>query len=129
KETFIKEDLVSAINLPLSDDIFEGKDTILFNLDRKQNGLKNEHTKLSVSVDHLVQLKNGIEQRGYHVHAEIEEIIEYLTQKGIDVISGVEWITNLASGNDEKNAMLKKSPMLSFSVLVETSQINDIKNA
>src|SRR5699024_3095387 len=56
-----------------------------------------------------------------------EALITYLTQKRVDVISGVEWITNLSSTNEEKRVLLQKNPLLAFSILAETSQMNEIK--
>lgn len=128
EETLLKEELGFEINFSVGDDLFDSRDMIYFNLEREQGRYSQEHTQISMALDHVLQLKNGIEQHGYHVHPEIEEVIEYLTAKRIDIISGVEWITNSLVDNDEKLALLKKNPMLSFSILAEASQMNEIKN-
>lgn len=128
EEASLKDQLRATINMSLANDMFDDKDVILFNLERKQKELQNEHTKVSVSLDHLNQLKGGIEQRGYHVHPEIEEVKEFLVQKNIGVISGVEWITNSKLNEKEKYELLKKNPMLSFSILAESNQMKAIRN-
>lgn len=129
EEVLRKEELGRVINVSLADDIFDDRHVIQFNLERKQKEFQKEHTKISVSLDHLIQLKSGIEQRGYHVHPEIEEVKEFLVQKKIGVISGVEWITNSSSSEEEKYDLLRKNPMLSFSILAELNQMNEIRNS
>lgn len=129
EEVLLKEKLGTVINVSLTNDVFDDRDVIQFNLVRKQKEFQNEHTKTSVSLNHLIQLKNGIEQRGYHVHPEIEEVKEFLVQKKIGVISGVEWITKLSSSEEEKYNLLKKNPMLFFSILAESNQMSEIRNS
>lgn len=128
EETGLQQELASTINFSVVTTIFEAKDIIDMNLVRRKEEFQNEHTKKSVLLDHMVQLKNGIEQKGYHVHPEIEEVKEFLVQKNTSVISGVEWITNSTSSELEKKELLKRNPMLSFSILAESGQMNEVRN-
>ncbi|WP_430787210.1 hypothetical protein VBD025_15845 [Virgibacillus flavescens] len=101
------------------------------NIERKLVRLKAEMdkhiTNLTFEMEHYKQILESIDQKGYHAHVELENVKDYLIERGIDVILGVEWITRLRLTERQKRQMIRKNPMISFSIIVESNQIPKIK--
>jgi hypothetical protein len=121
KETY------QLLTIQIKDNLFNEKDEILLKSERVEQKYENEIIKKSIEMDNVEKIQRIIENKGYHIHTELEAVKEYLVQNGVDVVLGVEWITKVQMDEQAKKELLKKNPLLPVSILVENVQITKVK--
>lgn len=109
--------------------ILEVPSQILASLEKKQLELQQEIIRRNIKKEHFSGIINMIDKVGYHIHPEIESVKEFLTIRGIHLISGAEWLYQTLLNDDNKKEIVQKHPLLSFSLIIESSQMSGIKKA
>lgn len=127
EEMKLKNKTSAFLTIQVQDNLFEEKEMIQIKLDRTKRQIEEDITKLSMEMAHFGQIKNSIDQRGYHVHSELEGVKDYLVSKDIYVVLGVDWITRLAMSEEKKWELVRKNPLITFSVLIEESQVQKVR--
>jgi len=128
-EIRLKNKTSAYLTVQVENNLFEDREIIQIKLGKLKKQVEDEITKLSIEINHFDQIKMGIEERGYHIHSELEAVKDYLISKKIDVVLGVDWITRLVMDDEKKRELVSKNPLISFSILLEGSQIQKVKRA
>ncbi|MBU8878189.1 hypothetical protein BGM26_04170 [Bacillus sp. FJAT-29790] len=129
KESELKNKISAHLSIFIRENLFEDRDRIVNNLESRKRNLESESIKCSIEMGHLDQIKNSIEQRGYHVNSELEAVKDFLIKKGIDVVLGIDLLTKLALSNEQKKELVKKNPLLTFAIAIEQKQLVSIQKA
>lgn len=128
-ESVLKNKISALLSLFIRENLFDDRDRIVNDLESRKRNLENESIKCSIEMGHLEQIKNSIEQRGYHVNSELEAVKDFLIKKGIDVVLGIDLLTKLALSNEQKKELVKKNPLLTFAIAIEQKQLVSIQKA
>ena len=115
------------LTIQVSDNLFVDHDHIHMKMELVSNQLENEILNKSIAIDDIEKVRRVIEQKGYHIHNELESIKDYLVKKNIGVVLGVDWITKVALDDTAKKELLKKNPLLPVSILIEKGQVSSVK--
>lgn len=123
----LKNDLTKFLSIYAHENLFEQQDVIDNKLQRNKNEINQEVTRLSVKMEQADQIMKSIEQTGFHIHPEIEAMKQFLASKDLYVLSGIEWLVHTTSSEENKKELVKKNPLLPFSLLIEETKINEAK--
>jgi hypothetical protein len=129
KEAEWKNKVSAHLSILVRDNLFDDQQRIVNQLQSRKENLDQEVIRWSIEVGHLEQIKLSIEQRGYHVHNELELVREYLTKKGIDVVLGIDLLTKLDLPEQQKRELVKKNPLLTFAIAIENQQVASVRRA
>ncbi|WP_347940326.1 hypothetical protein AAEY33_22160 [Peribacillus simplex] len=127
KEISLMENTYKYLTIRVKDHLFGDQESILWKLERFKHQYDEEIIQLSIEMDNINQIRKVIETKGYHIQNELERVKDYLVQKGIDVVLGVEWITKVIMDDSSKGELLEKNPLLPVSILVEDAQLVKVK--
>jgi hypothetical protein len=127
KEIALLEKTYKYLTIRVKDHLFEDRESILWKLDRFKHQSDEEIIRFSIEMENIAQIRKVIENKGYHIHSELERVKDYLVQKGVDVVLGVEWITKVVMDDYSKKELLQKNPLLPVSILVEDAQLAKVK--
>ncbi|UOE53518.1 hypothetical protein [Cytobacillus oceanisediminis] len=127
RERLLIDSTYKYVTVRVGNSLFEDRDLIAIRLDRLKSQYDDEATQLSIQMDEIGQIRAIIENKGYHIHQELERVKDYLVQRDIEVLLGVEWITKSTMDDTSKKELLKKNPLLPFSILVEDVQLTKVK--
>jgi hypothetical protein len=127
EEHQLKNDLNRFLSIYARENLFEQQDIILNKLHRNKEELNKEVTRLSIKIEQVDQIKKSIDQTGFHIHPEIESIKQFLASKELFVLSGIEWLVHATTSQEKKQELVKKNPLLPFSLLIEENKIKEAK--
>jgi chromosome segregation ATPase len=123
EEHELKNDIAANSPLAVRTELFDQQEEIRSALRRKKEALNQEILQEAVMLEQYNQYYKQIDQKGYHLHPEIESVKRYLQARDIYVISGTEWLLKSTFPKEKKQEIFMKNPLLPFSLLIEKDKL------
>lgn len=123
EEHQLRIEINSYLPISIRTNLFEQQEEIRAAVRRKKEALNQEIIQLSVTSEQLSQYQTQINQKGYHLHSEIEMVKNYLAARDLFVISGTEWLLQSNYSKEKKEEIFLKNPLLPFSLLIENDKV------
>lgn len=110
-------------------DLFGEKDRINQRLQIELKNLENNVIYHSLELNNLSAEEDFLATDGYIVHPELRKMKNWLLEKNIDLVLGTEYLYTLQVSREEKQKMIEANPLVSFSFLIEESDMGRLRTA
>ncbi len=110
-------------------DLFEAEDKMLFWIKEQKDSVRSSRLHLEVEKADLEQKWLLLKDYQYYIpHQDLVDIKTRLEKANLFAITGSEWLAEQSLSPDECQAILKNQPLLPYSIIIESSQTNAVKN-
>src|SRR5690625_2266786 len=129
KRTDLNESLSVAISMDTRGKLFNIKNAIEQKMFSKFEKNEEKLFNLNVrrqSIETDIQI---VQNDGFYVHPELKKMKEDLYMKGLDLVLGTEYLLSLDLTRSEKERMVRVNPLITFSIIVEESEVAKLNQA
>jgi len=112
-----------------TDDLLVQKEDVLIKVKDLLTTARKDRVNLQAELANLEEKWALFADKDYYLpHHELLKIKDILEERNIFTILGSEWLASQDLSTDEKEAYLRNQPLLPYSILVEETQLNAVKN-